>query len=187
ATGVLERLGAAAGEELAEAKQALTDASRGAERVRKIVQDLRIFARGNDDRPEVLDLAKVLATALEITKNTVRHAASVQLKLENVPAVFANQAQAPQGFVHLLVNAAEAIGVGKAHRHRIEVHAHGGPGGSAVVDVSDDGPGIAAEVLPHVFDPFFTTKPVGGGSGLGLAIAHGIVEALGGRIEIAST
>jgi nitrogen-specific signal transduction histidine kinase/ActR/RegA family two-component response regulator len=187
AVGVIDRMGAAGGEELAEAKQALTDASRGAERVRKIVQDLKVFARGNDERPELLDLAKVLGTALEITKNTVRHAASVQLRLETVPPVFANESQLAQVFVNLLVNAAEAIGVGQADRHRIEVKARGGPGGCAVVEVSDDGPGIAAEILPHVFDPFFTTKPIGGGSGLGLAICHGIVEALGGRIELASS
>src|SRR5262249_24940750 len=82
---------------------------------------------------------------------------------------------------------AEAMGVGRAHRHRIEVNARAGPGDTAVVEITDDGPGIAAETLPHVFDPFFTTKPVGGGSGLGLAICYGILEALGDHIEIAST
>ena len=50
-----------------------------------------------------------------------------------------------------------------------------------VVEISDNGPGIAAEILPRIFESFFTTKPRGMGTGLGLPISLGIVRTLGGR------
>jgi two-component system sensor histidine kinase HupT/HoxJ len=50
------------------------------------------------------------------------------------------------------------------------------------VAVLDSGPGIPADVLPHVFEPFFTTKEGGAGTGLGLAIAYGIVQEHGGSL-----
>ena len=59
-------------------------------------------------------------------------------------------------------------------------------GDTAVITVSDDGPGIPAELLPRIFDPFFTTKDVGEGSGLGLSIVHGIIERHGGKISVDS-
>src|SRR5262249_49085774 len=55
-----------------------------------------------------------------------------------------------------------------------------------LIEVADNGCGIAPEHLPRLFDPFFTTKDVGEGTGLGLSISHHIVAAHGGRIEVES-
>jgi signal transduction histidine kinase len=54
------------------------------------------------------------------------------------------------------------------------------------IAVTDQGDGIAAEVLPHVFEPFFTTKAVGEATGLGLSVAYGIVQEHGGFITVES-
>ena len=55
-----------------------------------------------------------------------------------------------------------------------------------VIEVKDNGSGIAAGVLPHIFTPFYTSKPVGEGTGLGLSISHGIIKQHNGRIEVTS-
>jgi len=56
-----------------------------------------------------------------------------------------------------------------------------------VITVSDTGKGIPEANLDRIFDPFFTTKAVGKGTGLGLSICYGIIEKMGGRLEVEST
>lgn len=58
--------------------------------------------------------------------------------------------------------------------------------GHIVVIVEDDGPGIAEANLTRIFDPFFTTKQVGKGTGLGLSICYGIINKMGGKIDVQS-
>ena len=61
--------------------------------------------------------------------------------------------------------------------------ASGQRGPEIVVEIDDDGPGIAPEHVGRLFDPFFTTKATGAGTGLGLSLAFGIVEAHGGHMQ----
>jgi len=59
--------------------------------------------------------------------------------------------------------------------------------GHIVIIVEDDGPGIPEVNLMRIFDPFYTTKPVGKGTGLGLSICYGIINKMGGKIDVQST
>jgi two-component system, NtrC family, sensor kinase len=71
-------------------------------------------------------------------------------------------------------------------RGKIRVSLHqAGP--EVRIAVSDDGCGIAPEILSRIFDPFFTTREVGKGMGLGLTVSHDIASAHGGRIEVESS
>jgi two-component system NtrC family sensor kinase len=58
--------------------------------------------------------------------------------------------------------------------------------GHIVIIVEDNGPGIPEANLMRIFDPFFTTKPVGKGTGLGLSICYGIINKMGGKIDVQS-
>jgi two-component system NtrC family sensor kinase len=84
-------------------------------------------------------------------------------------------------FLNVLANAAQAISGPGA----ITIETRQEPG-TAIVAVSDTGPGIPPDVLGRVFDPFFTTKPVGEGTGLGLSISYEIVKKHDGEMTAAS-
>ena len=115
----------------------------------------------------------------------------------DLPLVRADKSQLETAVMNLAVNARDAVrahGGGTVRIRAARVSSAqaadlGFPGASAdqaMIEVSDDGPGISPEVIDKIFDPFFTTKPVGEGTGLGLATVYGIVKQSDGWISVAS-
>ena len=143
-----------------------------------LINDLMVFARPRAPRFERLDLQHLIAEAVAMTRRDPA-GAGVEIELEgNTGALTADAELIRAAVLNLLINAAQALD----GRGRIVVR-------SAVSDtearvtVSDNGPGIPAEIRARVLEPFFTTKARGGG--LGLAIAKRSAELHGGSLELA--
>ncbi|MBS2022318.1 MAG: response regulator [Deltaproteobacteria bacterium] len=177
----------AARELLADAARALREAEGGAERVRRIVRDLKTFARADEDSHALaLDVRHVVDTALALAWNEIRHRATLSKSYVDVPRVRANESRLAQVFLGLLVNAAQAIPTGDATRNTIGIDIRPDERGRVVISISDTGAGMTQEVQGHLFEPFFTTKAAGGGTGLSLAISRSIITGLEGDITVES-
>ena len=166
---------------LADIPPLISESLEGAERVKRIVQDLKDFARLDESSMKEADLNQCVQSTANIVRNEIRYVADLDLKLGNIPPVVCNPQQINQVIANLLVNAA----------HAIEGHGRITVSTSSELDqvfltVSDTGCGIPAEILTRIFDPFFTTKEVGKGTGLGLNISYDIVKKHGGEITIES-
>lgn len=166
----------------------LRDARDGADRLRHIVRDLKIFSRSADEeRRGPVNVKRVLESSLRMAWNEIRHRAVLVKEYGDVPPVEANDARLGQVFLNLIVNAAQAIREGQAEQNLIRVSTRMDESSRrVVVEIRDTGCGIPADRLPRIFDAFFTTKPVGVGTGLGLSICHRIVTGLGGEIQVDS-
>lgn len=170
----------------ADVREAMSDVLDGARRVRAIVQDLKVFARADDqDDMKSMDVADVVRRAERLVANEMRHRCQLELDLGEVPPVRGHAGKLGQVVVNLLVNAVQAFPERPSHENLLRVHLCA-TGSEVVLSVRDNGQGMSEAALSRVFDPFFTTKPVGVGTGLGLSICHTIITAMGGRIEMES-
>jgi PAS domain S-box-containing protein len=166
--------------------EALDEARQGAERVRNIVRDLKVFGRGNEESRGPIALRRVLDSSINIAWSEIRHRARMVKDYGDVPLIDGNESRLGQVFLNLLLNAAQAIAEGDADRNEIRISTRTDREGRAVIEVRDSGLGIPPEILARIFDPFFTTKPEGVGTGLGLWICKGILAGLGGEISVES-
>jgi two-component system, cell cycle sensor histidine kinase and response regulator CckA len=169
----------------ADTRELATEALQGARRIRDIVADMRMFARTDDDRLPALpaDVHRVLEAALHLTDAEIRARARLVKDLSPVPPVAVSELRLGQVFINLLTNATQAFEGGAPDENSLTVATRTSPEGKAIVEITDSGRGIPAELLGRVFDPFFTLKR---GSGLGLSIVHGIVTSVGGDIAVLS-
>jgi PAS domain S-box-containing protein len=171
-------------DEVKELRTALEEVELGAERVKRIVRDLRIFARAESAKAEPVDLAEIVSASLKLARAEIGERALVVQEIEGCGKVLGDPSRLGQVFVNLLLNAGQAIPE-TAPMGRIEIR--GRREDKIVrVTVTDNGVGISPQNMGRIFQPFFTTKQVGVGTGLGLPICQSIVDALGGRITVAS-
>jgi signal transduction histidine kinase len=129
---------------------------------------------------EAVDLAQLSATIVQGATHDPRWA-SIQFAYEGPEsaAVHGVAERIETAVLELVENAASFARSKVSVRLRVDA-------GEVIVDVEDDGPGIAPEDLPNVFDRFFTRRASGLGTGLGLALVRAIAIAQGGRVEVRS-
>ena len=158
------------------------------DRCGNITQSILKFARQKEPSPQRMDLAKFVPEVLTMVEKKAQvNGIELIREVGSEPvSVNADSGQLQQVLLNLLNNAFDAA-----------AEAHGAQGGQVRVGlqteegrvrlvVSDNGPGISRENLERIFTPFFTTKPVGKGTGLGLPVCFGIVDKMGGTIEVSS-
>ncbi len=164
------------------ARSVVKDVRQEIARINQIVSDLLQTARPHPPRVRKSDLNTTVEHAVMLGRQQAL-TNSIEITLQkdpSLPEVEHDSDQVHQVLLNLLLNALQAID----HNGKVSVTVKS-RGGFALVEVTDNGRGIAPQQLPHIFRPFFTTK--GEGTGLGLSLARRIVEDHQGRIDVVST
>jgi signal transduction histidine kinase len=168
----------------------------GAERIKEIVQSLRIFSRMDEAEMKVVNIHEGLDSTLTILNGRMkpknnRLGIEVIRDYGTLPEIECYAGQLNQVFMNILVNAIDTLEERDQQRSMAEMQANPSRirimterrGEQAVIRIQDNGLGIPQEVQQRLFDPFYTTKPVGKGTGLGLSISYQIVtEKHGGTL-----
>jgi two-component system NtrC family sensor kinase len=168
----------------AEIERAVRQIHTQGERCKDITYKLLSFARKTDPAIRKVDINAEIEEVLGLISQKTRYA-NVQIESNlavGLPPLYASPTELQQVLLNLVNNAVDAIG----KRGGTVTITTRQDGEGLVLSIADTGEGIAEANLPRIFDPFFTTKPVGQGTGLGLSICYGIVDKLGGRIEVES-
>ncbi len=189
------------GEPTLQSRAALGIALEGVDRIRTIVRDLLTLSRVDDDSVGPVDVLAVVGSTLGLASKNISDRATLSFEQQPVPLTRGTVARLGQVLLNLIANALESMAETSRDRNQLRIVVR--PSGigdasperwrdgaeqiGAVIEVSDNGVGIAPEHAARVFDPFFTTKAPGGGTGLGLAISQRLVTEMGGLLSFEST
>jgi two-component system, cell cycle sensor histidine kinase and response regulator CckA len=178
-------------------REAIDEIEKAGQRAAALTQQLLAFSRKQVLEPKILDLNSIVSEVEKMLRRLIGE--DVELEIISTPTlgrVKADRGQIEQVILNLAVNARDAMPRGgklkietmnadldenDARRTRYVV-----PGHYVMLQVSDTGMGMTAEVQAHIFEPFYTTKEQGKGTGLGLATVYGVVKQSGGYIWVES-
>jgi two-component system sensor kinase FixL len=155
-----------------------------AERAGDILDRLREFVRGGENRRILTEPKTLIDAAVSFTRaESVRQRIEVEAAADpGLPTVLADRIQIEQVLLNLLRNAMEAMDGADSERRSIVVTARRKNPHAVEFSVADSGPGVNREVKDSIFEPFVTTKPLG--MGMGLSISRSIIESHGGSLRM---
>lgn len=154
----------------------------GAERVKKIVSDLRGFSHIDDAEVGQVDVNVEIERTLSVMASELPGDARVTKEFEDVPLIVCRSALLCQAFLNIIRNALQARPEGLELLIRTALHQDD----HITIVFKDNGPGIAQDIQARIFEPFFTTHDVGAGMGMGLKVAYDAVASVGGTISVHS-
>ena len=163
-----------------------------AERAKELVRQILTFGRESHEvQRQPTAIAPVIQDTLQLLRASVPKQIQFKVSVDSeCGTVEADPSELYQILSNLCTNACQAMPAGgtlSVSASEVQLDHTDLPAGKYVqLIVQDTGSGIAADILDRIFDPFFSTKPPGEGTGLGLSVVHGVVTALGGRIEVQS-
>ena len=172
--------------DLAEARQALERIIASAHRANEITRRVRALSRKSDPLRRNESLNDIVSETLSLLRyELAHHQIKPNIELNAFGGqVSADRVQLQQVIINLIVNACQAMDSVNATQRALLIRTWV-KDNEAVLEVADQGPGIASEVLPQLFTPFFTTKE--NGLGMGLCICRSIIDYHAGRIWATST
>ena len=151
-------------------------------RLTNVLMKLLDFSRMDEPKKERIELGEVVDDTVLFMEHHLTRFKNVAINVERDkrPAhVVIDKIHVQQVLVNLMNNAEQAMPQGGTIHIR-----SGAEKGHGFITITDEGEGIADEILEKIFEPFFTTKPKGEGTGLGLSLSKRLVEANNGRIEV---
>ncbi|MFQ3578052.1 MAG: ATP-binding protein, partial [Verrucomicrobiia bacterium] len=166
---------------------------KSAKRAAELTNNLLAFSRRTPTQLSVIDASHLVRETTGLIRLSVPSSIQLRLNLANdLPYIEADETQLQQVLINLIINARDAL---PEERGEIVVHTGLGYDRAAgetdktpyvLIEVEDNGTGIAKDQLSRIFEPFYTTKEVGKGTGLGLSMVYGIVKQHKGFIEVTS-
>jgi hypothetical protein len=174
-------------------REALGNVQLAAQRAAELTRQLLTFSRRQPFHARRVDLNEVMGELMRLLPRLLGDGVQVTWgPSSDLPDVQADAGLLHQVMLNLCINARDAMPDGG----QIAIRAHIAPAPHTLrvrkpeqehcvmIEVTDTGSGMSAEVASRVFEPFFTTKPVGQGTGLGLSVVYGIIEQHGGAIDV---
>ncbi len=164
----------------------IDDMVSGSIRMKKIVEDLRNFAKKDDDLQfENIQLNSLIENSVRLIKKQVKKSVKIKLDLAgNIPVFLGRNAKIQQVLVNIIINASQAM---DKKTGLIEISTHFLKDQESVrINITDNGRGMSEKTQKYIFDPFFTTRRNSGGTGLGLSITYGIMKEHQGTITVDS-
>ena len=171
-------------ENLEELGRALQQINTQGKRCKEITHKLLSFARKTDSNIQDVQINALIEDILGLSSQRAKYKnVAIQTHFDkNLPTIRISPSEMQQVLLNMINNALDVMGDKGGN---LSITTCDGDGFVAI-ELADDGPGIHPDHLPRIFDPFFTTKPVGKGTGLGLSICYGIINKMGGTIDVKS-